>query len=112
MPNCIISVVVPAYNEKRTLANVIQKLLSIPGLLEIIVVDDCSTDGTLEIASSLANEHEQVRTLRHEQQSGKTSALRTGFAVTRGEIVIVQDADLEYDPSEIKDVVQPIIDGV
>jgi glycosyltransferase involved in cell wall biosynthesis len=105
-------VVVPAYNEEDTLSSVVRKLLAVPFLLEIIIVDDCSTDRTPEIAQQLASQYEQVRAVRHERNQGKTAALVTGFAATRGEIVIVQDADLEYDPSEIIDVVTPIVSGV
>jgi len=106
-----LSVVVPVYNEAATLAEVVRKLLLIPHLLEVVVVDDCSTDGTSELALSLSAEDRRVRVTRHEQNAGKTAALRTGFALTTGEIVIVQDADLEYDPAEIAGVIQPIIDG-
>lgn len=106
-----LSVVVPVYNEAATLAEVVRKLLLIPQLLEVVVVDDCSTDGTSELAMSLCAQDKRVRVTRHERNSGKTAALRTGFALTTGEIVIVQDADLEYDPTEIAGVIQPIIDG-
>jgi glycosyltransferase involved in cell wall biosynthesis len=73
-------------------------------------VDDCSTDRTPEVAQALADAYPQVRFARHERNGGKTEALRTGFRLTRGEIVIVQDADLEYDPAEIPLVIQPIVD--
>jgi glycosyltransferase involved in cell wall biosynthesis len=111
MSRDVLSVVVPAYNEEGTISAVIRKLLGVPHLLEIIVVDDCSSDRTYEIASHFASGQAPVRVLRHERNQGKTAALKTGFAATRGEIVIVQDADLEYDPSEIEDVIQPILDG-
>ena len=107
----VLSVVVPAYNEEDTLSVVVRKLLAVPHLLEIIVVDDCSTDRTPEIAAQLASQHEQVKTLRHDRNRGKTAALVTGFAATRGEIVLVQDADLEYDPAEIVDLITPIMNG-
>ena len=108
----VLSIVVPAFNEEATLARVVEKLISVPYLREILIVDDCSSDRTLAIARSLEARYPQVRVLHHERNRGKTHALRTGFAETRGDIVIVQDADLEYDPSEIKEVVQPIVDGV
>jgi glycosyltransferase involved in cell wall biosynthesis len=108
-PAPCLSVVVPAFNEEATLAQVIEKLLLIPRLLEVVVVDDCSTDATYEIARRLDASHPQVRVARHERNAGKTEALRTGFAMTRGEIVIVQDADLEYDPAEIPLVILPIV---
>jgi len=109
-PACL-SVVVPVYNEQATLSEVVHKLLSVPCLLEIIIVDDCSTDGTGEVARQLADTHKQVRLLRHERNWGKTAALKTGFALTTGQIVIVQDADLEYDPAEIYGVIRPILEG-
>jgi glycosyltransferase involved in cell wall biosynthesis len=108
LPPCL-SVVVPAFNEEATLAQVVEKLLLIPRLLEVVVVDDCSTDATHEIARRLAESNPRVRVARHARNAGKTEALRTGFALTRGEIVIVQDADLEYDPAEIPLVILPIV---
>jgi glycosyltransferase involved in cell wall biosynthesis len=110
MTECL-SVVVPAYNEEATLVPVIQKLLAVPNLLEIVIVDDCSKDHTGDIAEELARSHANVRVLHHATNSGKTEALKTGFTATRGDIVIVQDADLEYDPSDIGDVIKPILSG-
>jgi glycosyltransferase involved in cell wall biosynthesis len=106
-----LSVVVPVYNEQATLGEVVLKLLRVPGLLEIIIVDDCSTDGTGELARQLAEIHTQVSLIRHERNAGKTAALKTGFALTKGQIVIVQDADLEYDPVDIPGVIRPILEG-
>lgn len=107
-----LSIVVPAFNEEATLARVVEKLIRVPHLFEIVIVDDCSSDRTLEIARKLAAKYPQVRALTHPVNRGKTDALRTGFAETKGDIVIVQDADLEYDPSEMIEVIQPIVDGV
>lgn len=107
-----LSVVIPVYNEQATLATVVHKLIDVvPGLLEVIIVDDGSTDGTAEIANELANSHKGVLVTHHSANAGKSRALRTGFASTHGDIVIVQDADLEYDPREIWEVVEPILDG-
>jgi glycosyltransferase involved in cell wall biosynthesis len=106
-----LSVVVPVYNEESTLETVVRKLLALQLLLEIIVVDDCSTDRTAEIAGQLAASHPQVRFVRHQKNGGKTAALKTGLALTSGDIVIIQDADLEYDPAEIPDVIRPILEG-
>jgi glycosyltransferase involved in cell wall biosynthesis len=108
-PSPCLSVVVPAYNEEATLEHVVEKLLQLPHLLEVVVVDDCSSDRTQEVALRLAETYPQVRVERHRRNSGKTEALKTGFALTRGEIVIIQDADLEYDPAEIPLVIQPIL---
>jgi glycosyltransferase involved in cell wall biosynthesis len=102
----------PAYNEEETLSEIVRKVLEIPQLLELIIVDDCSTDSTQVIAQKLAEQDSRIKYLRQQRNAGKTAALRTGFAATKGEIVIVQDADLEYDPSEIADVISPIIDGL
>lgn len=110
-PTPYLSVVVPAYNEEKTLATVVRKLIQIPELREVVIVDDCSKDQTPEIARQLSAEYPQVIVVRHEVNSGKTEALKTGFQHTTGEIVIVQDADLEYDPTEIPGLIQPIIDG-
>jgi glycosyltransferase involved in cell wall biosynthesis len=110
-PACL-SVVIPAYNEEATLATIIKKVVAIPNLLEIILVDDCSSDRTEEIGRRLTESYPQLRFTRHLRNQGKTEALKTGFALTSGEIVIIQDADLEYDPSEIQSVIQPIMDGV
>jgi glycosyltransferase involved in cell wall biosynthesis len=111
LDNPRLSVVMPAYNEASTIEEVVQKLLQLPDLLEIVIVDDCSTDKTPEITRRLAKEFSQVRISRHEKNAGKTEALKTGFALTRGDIVIVQDADREYDPNEIPNVIKPILDG-
>lgn len=110
-PTPCLSVVVPAYNEETTLASVVQKLLELPYLHEIVIVDDCSRDRTFQIAESLSAANSKVRVTRHQKNSGKTEALKTGFALTSGEIVIVQDADLEYDPTEIPAVIRPIQEG-
>ena len=89
----LLSVVVPAFNEEDTLTVVIGKLLHIPHLHEIVIVDDCSTDRTNEIARSLVSQNPSLISLiRHPKNSGKTEALKTGFASTTGDIVIVQDA--------------------
>jgi glycosyltransferase involved in cell wall biosynthesis len=106
-----LSVVVPVFNEERTLATIVTKLLTLHQLLEIVIVDDCSTDSTPRILSELAARHEQITVARHERNQGKTEALKTGFRLTRGQVVIVQDADMEYDPDEIPEVIAPILLG-
>jgi len=112
MKKSSLSAVVPAFNEAKTISTVVEKLLSVPYLLEIIVVDDCSTDSTAEIVQSLAENSDLIRVIRHDRNRGKTAALKSGFEVSRGDIVVVQDADLEYDSSEIANVIQPIVDGI
>lgn len=111
MTNDCLSVVIPAYNEEASLIGVVRKVLSIPHLHEVIIVDDCSKDKTGAIADELASLHPNVRVAHHQKNGGKTEALKTGFAMTTGEIVIVQDADQEYDPAEIEDVIGPILEG-
>src|SRR5215467_1033901 len=106
-----LSIVMPAYNEEATLATVVHRVLKVPSLLEVVIVNDCSKDRTGEIAEQLASREPRVKVLHHQVNRGKTEALKTGFASTRGQIVIVQDADLEYDPSEIPDVIAPILSG-
>jgi glycosyltransferase involved in cell wall biosynthesis len=99
----------PAYNEDATLLKIVRQVLDLQNLHELIIVDDCSEDRTPEIATAISKGDARVRYIRLEKNSGKTAALKTGFAMTTGDIVIVQDADLEYDPSEIADVIEPII---
>jgi glycosyltransferase involved in cell wall biosynthesis len=106
-----LSVVVPVYNEEHTLATIVGRLLELSQLLEIVIVDDCSTDKTSEVLANLSAKHGEIRTVRHDRNRGKTEALKTGFRLTRGELVIVQDADLEYDPQDIPSVIAPILAG-
>jgi glycosyltransferase involved in cell wall biosynthesis len=105
----ILSVIMPAYNERDTVESVIRRILTeIPLNLELIVVNDGSTDGTAEILDSLAAQDSRIQVV-HKPNGGKTSALKRGFELSRGKVVIIQDADLEYDPAEIVHVVQPIL---
>jgi glycosyltransferase involved in cell wall biosynthesis len=106
-----LSVVVPAYNEETTLLEIVSRLLVLPEVCQIVIVNDCSTDRTGEIAEGLSKVHPEITVCHHPVNKGKTEALKTGFARTTGSIVIVQDADLEYDPAEIADVIAPIIEG-
>ncbi len=104
-----LSVVMPVYNERATLLSVLEKVKRAPFDKEIIIVDDGSTDGTRELLRTL-NE-DGIRVLYHERNRGKGAALRTGFKEVRGDIVIVQDADMEYDPKEYPKLLEPILDG-
>lgn len=114
--NCVktvkLSVVVPCYNEEKTLSKCVQRLMNIADdhvALEIIIVDDCSTDQSISIATELEKCHREVTVLRHEKNTGKGAALRSGFAKVSGDFVAVQDADLEYDPMDLKRLLIPLI---
>jgi len=106
-----LSVVIPVFNERPTVAEIIRRVQAVDVGIdkEIIVVDDGSTDGTREILRGLVSPG--LKVILHEKNRGKGGALRTGFAEARGEIVLVQDADLEYDPREYPRLLEPILDG-
>jgi glycosyltransferase involved in cell wall biosynthesis len=101
-----LSVVMPVYNEEKTVEAILSRVLEAPGLLEIIVVDDASTDQTAQVLARVADS--RVRVFRHLKNRGKGAALRTGFAQVQGEAVVIQDADLEYDPTEYPKLLGPI----
>lgn len=108
----VLSVVIPVYNEMKTLREVIRRVRAVPGIRkQIILIDDCSTDGTRDLLRELAKSEPDLTVLFHEVNQGKGAALRTGFAKATGDLVIVQDADLEYDPSEYPRLIQPIVEG-
>jgi glycosyltransferase involved in cell wall biosynthesis len=105
----VISVVIPVFNEKSTILEILAQVEAVPIEKEIVVVDDCSTDGTREILQAI--DRPGVRVFFHDANRGKGAALRTGFSHVRGDIVIVQDADLEYDPREYPRLLEPILAG-
>ncbi len=105
-----LSVVIPCYNELATIDEIVRRVREIPIDKEIIIVDDYSTDGTRERLAELGESDDIVVALHGENQ-GKGAALRTGFREARGDIVLIQDADLEYDPKEYPKLIQPILDG-
>lgn len=106
----MISVVIPVFNEKKTIEEIIEKVKAVPIDKEIIVVDDFSTDGTRDILSHIGINN-NIRIFYHDKNKGKGAALRTGFGRVSGDIVIIQDADLEYDPREYPKLIKPILDG-
>ncbi|MBS3764434.1 MAG: glycosyltransferase family 2 protein [Planctomycetes bacterium] len=103
----LLSVVIPAYNEIATIRDILERVLQEQTDKEIIVVDDGSTDGTGEEAEDIGDE--RIRVVRHEKNMGKGAALQTGFREAAGEIVLVQDADLEYDPENYSALLEPIL---
>ncbi|MGD8450628.1 MAG: glycosyltransferase family 2 protein [Phycisphaerae bacterium] len=111
----LLSVVIPVYNEKNTLFEIIRRVLAAPITLdrELVLVDDCSRDGTLDLYEKLPQEFPEarLRVIKHAKNQGKGAALRTGFAAAQGDIILVQDADLEYDPQDYPQLLQPILDG-
>lgn len=106
-----LGVVVPVYNEAGTISNVIKTVLAQPLVVEVIVVDDASKDSTWNVLQLVAKQDGRVKLYRHENNRGKGAALRTGFSVATAPILMVQDADLEYDPGEYPVLCRPIISG-
>ena len=109
-PPCL-SIVVPVFNEAATIASVIRTVLAQPLVKEVVIVEDGSSDGTWEALQGLPQEDERVKLYRHERNQGKGAALRTGFSKATAPIVLVQDADLEYDPNEYPVLAYPILAG-
>lgn len=104
-----LSVIIPVFNEEKTIREIIDLVLATPYRKEILVVNDGSTDGTADILKTVS--HPQVKILSHEKNYGKGRALQTGFSAADGDIILVQDADLEYDPSEFSILIDPILSG-
>ena len=110
----ILSVVIPCYNEAKTLKGSVDRVLGITDgslAVEVIIVDDSSTDQSYVIARDLESAHPEIKVLRHEKNRGKGAALRKGFKAATGDFVAVQDADLESDPQDLKRLLVPLVEG-
>jgi glycosyltransferase involved in cell wall biosynthesis len=108
-----LTVVIPVYNEVATIEKIVGLVRSVDVGMdnETILVDDCSSDGTREVLERMAREHGDLKVIHHEVNYGKGAALRTGFAAATGDVVLIQDADLEYDPNEYPQLLKPILDN-
>ena len=104
-----LSIVIPVYNEVDTIEKVIERVMDTPHSKELIIVDDCSTDGTRELLGKIKTDG--IYIYYHDKNQGKGAALRTGFKMVQGDIVIIQDADMEYDPNDYAKLLEPIMCG-
>tara|TARA_A100000164_G_C21733371_1_gene688686 strand:+ start:162 stop:863 length:702 start_codon:yes stop_codon:yes gene_type:complete len=105
-----LSIIIPCFNEAKTLNTIVKKVLDVKDFdKEIIIVDDCSTDQTREIITDLEKKNKGIKKVFHESNKGKGAALKSGFEIMSGDIVIIQDADLEYDPKDYKKLLDPFL---
>jgi glycosyltransferase involved in cell wall biosynthesis len=111
MPEKFLSVVMPVFNERATVKGVIATVLRQPSVAELIIINDGSSDGTSDVLEGLKSSDERIRVFHHDKNQGKGAALRTGVAQAAADIVIIQDADMEYDPAEYPILLGPILRG-
>jgi glycosyltransferase involved in cell wall biosynthesis len=104
-----LSVIMPVHNEAETINEIIKRVLNIPEVHELIIVDDGSSDGTIETVEKISSD--KINILKHNTNKGKGAAVRTGFDAASGDVVVIQDADLEYDPQDYAKLMKPIDDG-
>ena len=108
----LLSVLVPVFNEKGTIREIVARVKATPYRKEIVLVDDCSHDGTGDILREMAATDPELKLLRHEVNQGKGAALRTAMTAAKGDVLLIQDADLEYSPEEYPKLLKPIVDGL
>ena len=106
-----LSIVMPVFNEVSTLETILKRVDAVHVADEIVLVDDGSTDGTRELFPTLTEQYPELRVLLHEANQGKGAAVRTGIQAAQGDLVLIQDADLEYDPRDIQQLLSPVLDG-
>jgi glycosyltransferase involved in cell wall biosynthesis len=107
-----LSIVIPVYNEEATLAEIVRRVQATPYDKELIIVDDASRDRSREILQGLVKDYDNIRLFFHDRNQGKGAALRTGFSQVKGDVVLIQDADLEYNPVDYPELLKPIERGV
>ncbi len=105
-----LSVIMPVYNEERTIQEIVKRVMEVPLEKELIIVDDCSRDKTPELLKPYVGRPD-IQVLKHERNLGKGAAIRTGIQAATGDMIVIQDADLEYDPAEYPTLVRPIVEG-
>jgi glycosyltransferase involved in cell wall biosynthesis len=107
-----ISIIVPCFNEERTLEKIIKKVLLFKSFdKEIIIIDDHSSDGSQKIISHFCSEHEEIKSKRHDKNLGKGAAIKTGIKISSGDIILIQDSDLEYNPNEYDKLLKPFVES-
>ena len=105
-----ISIIIPCYNEEKTLEEIVNKVMKFKSFeKEIIIVDDCSKDSTQKIISNLTSQYQEIKSLRHERNYGKGEGIKSGLKISNGDIVIIQDADLEYNPEDYDNLIEPFL---
>jgi glycosyltransferase involved in cell wall biosynthesis len=109
MSDAVLSVIMPVYNERGTIREIVRRVMDLPVDKELIIVDDGSTDGTRDVLSSLSSAN--IKILFHDKNKGKGAAIRTGIAEAAGEFTVIQDADLEYDPNDYLSLLEPAFSG-
>lgn len=111
LPNQCLGVLMPVFNERGTIREIIRLVLARPEVVELLIIDDCSTDGTREILEEIQPSDPRIRLLSHDANQGKGAALRTGIRAMKAPVTLIQDADLEYDPADYERLLAPLLQG-